>query len=158
MRIMDASALEKFLHQQIPISQTFGVQVLKATKESVILKAPLSPNINHLGTAFGGSLASVAILAGYSWAYHVLFQRGYKAHIILKSSVTDYMKPVQGDFTAECKAPPEAEIEAFFKAFEKKGRARIHLESKIVTAAGAACVLRGEFVAQRVFNSENERS
>ncbi len=37
--------------------------------EPVVLRAPLAPNANHKGTAFGGSLYSLAVLTGWAWAH-----------------------------------------------------------------------------------------
>lgn len=147
---MTINELEKFLHQQIPISKAFGVKVLRADQELVELKCPLEPNHNHLGTAFGGSLAAVAILAGYTWIFQELSRQGHQVHILLKSNEAEYFKPVSEDLRATCAAPAIAELENFMRIFEKKGLARLRLVSEIHTAAGVACALNGEFVAQQI--------
>ena len=147
---MTISELEKFLHQQIPISQALGVKVLRADQQQVELHCPLTPNRNHLGTAFGGSLAAVAILAGYTWIFQECERRGHQVHILLKHTEIKYEKPVSEDLRAICKAPAKEDFENFLKTFEKKGLARLHLTSEIHTAQGLACLLKGEFVAQRV--------
>ncbi len=142
--------LENFLKQQIPITKAFGVKVVKADHDQVELICPLELNHNHLGTAFGGSLAAVAILAGYTWIFQELDRRGHKVHVLLKSSEAEYHMPVHEDLRAMCKAPDENTFESFIKAFEKKGLARLNLTSEIRTSQGVACTLKGEFVAQRV--------
>jgi Putative thioesterase (yiiD_Cterm) len=63
---MDAAALELSLHQRIPLSRAMGVAVLEAAPARVALAAPLAPNVNHSGTVFGGSAASVAVLSAWS--------------------------------------------------------------------------------------------
>ena len=147
---MSADQLEQFLKQQIPISAAFAVKVLRAEESVVEIEAPLGPNHNHLGTAFGGSLSAILILTGYAWLYHILAKRGHSCHVILKNCHTDYLRPVAQDLRAICSAPPKADYDHFTTAFEKKGRARIQLESRIVLVSGeTACKATAEFVAQK---------
>ena len=42
----------------------FGIVVETADDEGIVLSAPLAPNANYKGTAFGGSLFSIAVLTG----------------------------------------------------------------------------------------------
>lgn len=58
--------LEADLHGNIPLTQAMQVRVLEIGPDSVRLGAPLSANINHHRTAFGGSLATLATLAAWS--------------------------------------------------------------------------------------------
>ena len=64
--------LENYLHKHIPISSAMGIHVDHAATDHIILKAPLSNNINHKMTVFGGSLHSAATLACWS-LLHVNF-------------------------------------------------------------------------------------
>lgn len=146
---MSPLELEQFLHQEIPISKAFQVKVLKADQEKVELLCPLEPNHNHLGTAFGGSLAAATILAGYTWIFQEMNRRGYQVHILLKHSEVEYHKPVKEDLRAICEAPSKESLEVFLKTFEKKGLARIKLKTEIITSEGVACHLNGDFVAQK---------
>lgn len=146
---MNKNELEQFLHQQIPISKAFGVKVIKADQQQVELLCPLEPNHNHLGTAFGGSLSAVAILAGYTWIFQELNRLGHQVHILLKHSEIEYHKPVKEDLRAVCDGSSGEAFENFLKAFEKKGLARIELKTEIKTSEGVACTLQGEFVAQK---------
>ncbi|NGP16503.1 YiiD C-terminal domain-containing protein [Devosia aurantiaca] len=53
--------LERHLSDQIPLSREMAVGLTAASSDVVTLQAPLTPNINYTGTAFGGSLYSVAV-------------------------------------------------------------------------------------------------
>jgi len=66
---------ERFLHEQIPLTRAMGVRVRSWDGEKLWLSAPLEPNHNHLGTAFGGSLSALATLAGYSLLWLLLGDR-----------------------------------------------------------------------------------
>src|SRR5690606_33240492 len=65
-RRMTGPETEAFLHAKIPLARAMGVRVERCDSEGLVLTAPLEPNHNHLGTAFGGSLAALATLAGYA--------------------------------------------------------------------------------------------
>lgn len=144
-----ASELEAFLYTQIPLSKALGVHVLRIDETQVELRCPLEPNHNHLGGAFGGSLAAVAILAGYAWIFHALRTRGHDVHIILKSCDIKFLKPVSEDLHSVCPAPESLDFDRFLKIFERKGLARIKLNPRLLVAGKTACSLTGEFVAQR---------
>ena len=49
------------------LAKHIGIVVESADDSAVVLRAPLAPNANYKGTAFGGSLYSVAVLTGWAW-------------------------------------------------------------------------------------------
>lgn len=117
---------EAFLHEQIPITAAMGVSVAAyAAGEELTLTAPLTLNHNHLGTAFGGSLAAVATLAGYAFLWLELGDRA--AHVVVAESHLAYRRPVEGDIRAICRRPPGAELETFLSTYAQEGRARVRL-------------------------------
>lgn len=141
--------IEAFLHTQIPITHAMGVRVESADADKLVLTAPLTLNHNHLGTAFGGSLAAVATLAGYAFLWLELEDRA--AHVVIAESSLSYRRPVKGDIRAVCRRPDEAALASFKAAYAQKGKARIDLKVTVETEAGgeAALEFRGSFVAQR---------
>ena len=72
-----------------------GVHVERFDESALILTAPLAPNHNHLGTAFGGSLATLATLAGYTLLWLELGDR--ESHIVIQESQIRYLAPVRGE-------------------------------------------------------------
>lgn len=128
------------------MTSALGVKVVRADENEVEVSAPLHPNRNHLGTAFGGSLNSVCLLACYTWLFNVLKTRGYDEHIVLKTSQIHYFHPVDQDLRVICKIPESTEFQKFMQAFERKGKARIELKASVWTNKGVACELKGEFV------------
>lgn len=145
---MTAGELEAFLYQKIPISRALGARVVRADVSAVEITAPLATNINHLGTAFGGSLNAVLVLAGYTWLFQVLEGINPKSHVILKTGHTEYLRPVKEDIRAICTAPDPQELDRFLQTFKKKGKSRIVLKAAVLTSEGEACRFTGEFVAQ----------
>ncbi len=136
---------ERFLHQQIPLSLAMGVRVESFDADRLVLTAPLDPNHNHLGTAFGGSLSALATLAGYSLLW--LRLENQNAHIVIRRGSIQYHHPVRGILRAVCESPDAATLAAFKSQFAKKGKARISLNVRI-KEDGRVCVeFEGVFVA-----------
>jgi thioesterase domain-containing protein len=145
--ISSAAELETYLHEQIPVSRLMGIKVEACEAGRLVLVAPLEVNHNHLGTAFGGSLATVATLAGYGALWMALGER--EAHVVVKRSEIDYRRPVRKGLRAVCEIADTAELEQFRKSFSNRGKARMTLLVSI-REDGEDCVrYRGEFVALR---------
>lgn len=142
---MDRSALESLLRNQMPVAKAMDVHVLTADKNKMELSCSLSANYNHLGTAFGGSLCTLMILAAYCQLFDLINGQG---HVVIKRSEMEFLKPVQEDLRAVCLPPGHEAAQAFLKAYQKKGRARIELISEIVLKDGTvAARMLGEFVS-----------
>jgi len=142
---MTGEELEKFLHEQIPLTVAMGVRVAECEDSHLVLTAPLAPNRNHLQTAFGGSLHTLATLSGYSLLWWLL--REPRAHIVIRESTIHYDRPVRGDLKAICRSPSPAELARFRRDFARKGRARISLEAAVEFEGESAVRFRGVFVA-----------
>lgn len=138
---------EAFLHQQIPITLAIGVQVKSFDGQHLVITAPLEPNHNHLGTAFGGSLSAIATLTGYTLLWLLLGDRS--AHIVIRESSIRYRRPVTESIRALCECPNEADLANFKTQFQETGKARLRLQVRI-EEDGQTCVeFDGEFVAMK---------
>lgn len=151
MHTVDAHELESYLHGKIPLTRAMGVRVERAGAGGVVLSAPLEPNHNHLGTAFGGSLAALVTLAGYGTLWVALGD--CDGHIVVKQSELIYRRPVTGELRAECFVREEHALAAFRETYAKKGRARLRLEARIVENGETCVEFSGEFVAIRDLDS-----
>jgi thioesterase domain-containing protein len=72
MRSVKVPALELFLHEMIPLAKAMGVGVEVSDASALVLTAPKEQNKNSLNTAFGGSLVSLATLAGYGVVWELM--------------------------------------------------------------------------------------
>ena len=139
--------IECFLYEQIPLTRAMGVSVEKSDETGLVVTAPLEPNHNHLGTAFGGSLSALATLAGYAMLWLQLGDR--EVHIVIREGSIRYRRPVRGMLRAVCPRPDAAQLEAFRITFATTGKAHITLQVRI-EEAGQVCVeFEGDFVALR---------
>ncbi|HEY1051451.1 MAG TPA: YiiD C-terminal domain-containing protein [Prosthecobacter sp.] len=139
---------EDFLHTQIPITRAMGVRVESWDACQLVLTAPLEINHNHLGTAFGGSLAALATLAGYACLWLELGDRA--AHVVIAESALSYRRPVRGELRAVCRRPEGGSLTTFKSTFAQTGKARIRLGATIEDSDGTVAVeFSGMFVARK---------
>lgn len=146
---MTPQELTNFLHDQIPLARALAIKITSTGNDQVEVFAPLAPNSNHMGTAFGGSLGAVLILSCYTWLFHRLDQAGFSAHVLIKEGKTDYLLPVESDMHAVCLSPKVNEIEKFMESFKRKSRGKITLKAQILKGQDKACAFEGIFVAQK---------
>jgi thioesterase domain-containing protein len=144
---MKNEKLERFLFEKIPLAKALAIRVVRVNGESAEISAPLAPNMNHMGTAFGGSLNAVLVLTCYSWLFNALEERGLAAHVVLKGNTIKYRCPVDNDFSAICSSPPKVEVERFFTTMKRKNRAQILLKAVVPWNGGIASEFDGVFVA-----------
>ncbi len=138
---------EHFLHEQIPLTQAMGVALESYDGAQLVITAPLEPNHNHLGTAFGGSLSVLATLTGYAMLWLQLGDR--QAHIVIRESTIRYKRPVRGMLRAICHRPEEAKLAEFRTTFSATGKAHIKLQVRIEHADQTCVEFEGDFVALR---------
>lgn len=143
------TALQNKLNDEIPITKAMGVMVKEITPCSVLVSAPLSNNINHKSTAFGGSLYSLAVLAGWSLVYTLLNTRGMHGHIVIQESQIKYRKPVSSEIQARCVTESDEQINKFISTYQRRGMARITLETEVLGEAGVAVIFKGKYVVHQ---------
>ncbi len=142
-----AEPLERYLHTRIPLSAALGVRVLEATPECVRLTAPLDPNINHIGTVFGGSAAAVAILTAWGLLHMRLAAAGLQTQTLIQRSRMDYLQPIRADFEAECHFADAVSWQRFLTMLQRHGRARLTLGTDLRCLGRTAGRFEGAFVA-----------
>ena len=139
--------LEAYLHEQIPLSAAMEVSVRSASAEAVVLSAPLGPNINHKRTAFGGSIATLGILAAWSLLHLRLLEAGLRCEGVIQSSHMDYDKPITGAFEARSALAEPEGWPAFLKMLTRRKAARIAVASQLLFEDGVVGRFSGKFVA-----------
>jgi thioesterase domain-containing protein len=150
--INQAQTLEAVLHQDIPLTRDMGVKVISWHDHQLRLHLPLAPNINHKSTLFGGSLYCGAVLAGWGWMYLRLKEAGIDdGHIVIQEGQVSYPLPVKTDAVATCDAPDELTWERFVKMYQRRGRARLSLNTWIAAQDSdeQAVTFTGQFVVHR---------
>ncbi|HTV98172.1 MAG TPA: YiiD C-terminal domain-containing protein [Steroidobacteraceae bacterium] len=149
--VFEASAGPDYVRRRIldefPLAKHIGIEVDCADDAGVVLRAPFGPNANFKGTAFGGSLFCVAVLAGWAWTTRYLAARHIAADALIQESSIRYLAPVQGELCARLEAPPLEQVDRFRRTLRRAGRGRIRLQVLVRDGSTLATRFDGVFVA-----------
>jgi thioesterase domain-containing protein len=153
MKPVKIPAFELFLHEMIPLAKAMGVGVEVSDDQSLVLKAPKEQNKNSINTAFGGSLVSLATLAGYGVVWELMKSDSSAEkpawHIVVKESRAAYRRPVIGDLRAICERPAQAVIAEFKDALSRYGKAKLKLRARVIEEGQTAVDVTAAFVVSR---------
>src|SRR5580704_1852273 len=119
--------LQKRIAGEFMLAKHIGIVVESADDSAVVLRAPLAPNANYKGTAFGGSLYSVAVLTGWAWVTRYLAARGLAADAVIQESSVRFLAPVQDELRTSVTPPGAVHIDKFRRMLQRAGRGRIRL-------------------------------
>ncbi len=147
MTHFDSSYLQGRIVGEFALAKHIGIVVESADDAAVVLRAPLEPNANYKGTAFGGSLYAVAVLAGWAWVTRYLAARGVAADAVIQESSTRFLAPVHGELRAVAAAPAATQIEKFGKMLQRAGRGRIRVRVDVYYGQKPATLFEGVFAA-----------
>ncbi|WP_248798003.1 YiiD C-terminal domain-containing protein [Pseudomonas sp. MWU13-2105] len=148
----DTRYLESVLHHDIPLTREMKLKVLDWQAGQLRLHLPLEPNVNHKSTMFGGSLYCGAVLAGWGWLHLSLREAGIEdGHIVIQEGQIGYPLPVTGDAQVICDAPQEKVWKKFLATYQRYGRARLTLETRVVNEGSedTAVHFSGQYVLHR---------
>jgi thioesterase domain-containing protein len=153
MKSVKVPAFEHFLHEMIPLAKAMEVGVEVSDNHALVLTAPKERNKNSLNTAFGGSLVSLATLAGYGVVWELMRDEkdGTKPewHIVVKESRAAYRRPVLGDLRAICERPAQAAVAEFKEALARYGKAKLKLRARVIESGHTAVDVTAAFVVTR---------
>ncbi|MGZ3238493.1 MAG: YiiD C-terminal domain-containing protein [Burkholderiaceae bacterium] len=144
---MNPNELEQYLYDHIPLSKAMQVSVVSVQTDSIVLSAPLAPNINHQDTVFGGSASAVAILAAWSLVYTRLKASGISCDLVIQRNTMHYELPITDTFTARSFIQTAGAWESFTRMLMRKGRARITVSCILEFTGQSVGHFEGEFVA-----------
>ena len=142
-----AEYLQKLIDREIRLAKHMAVVVESADDNSMILRAPLAPNDNHKGTAFGGSLYSLSVLTGWAWVTRCLAMHELDAEAVIQQSSMRFLVPVHGELRASIEVPAAAAVDKFHRMLERAGRGRIRLQVHMHEGRALAAVFDGLFAA-----------
>lgn len=147
LNLTSPADVTKILHEEIPLTRAMGLQVASWDGRTVTLSAPLEPNQNHTDTAFGGSIASAAILSGYCLLFLLFKERSISTRILVQKSALDFLLPIDAEFAASATLPPAEVLEEFLETLKRKRRARMELTTEVRSRNVVAARQKGLYVA-----------
>ena len=142
------TAFEHELLADIPLARAMQLRVGGWDGDRLRMDAPLAPNINDKGCAFGGSLASLMTLAGWGLIVLQLRALGRRCDVYVQDSTLRYLAPVWSDFETEARLADGESWHAFQVMLEERGRARLRVVCRVPLADGRdAAAFEARFVA-----------
>ena len=145
-----ARKLVTFMRDEIPLAQSMDLHLQGCDEAHLAIAAPLPPNVNDKGCAFGGSLASLMTLACWALVELKLQERGEDCDVFVGESTVRYLEPVWSDFQAQAQLAEGADWPTFFDALDARGKARIEMHCMVPgIERRAAATLQARFVAKR---------
>ncbi|HKT30893.1 MAG TPA: YiiD C-terminal domain-containing protein [Gammaproteobacteria bacterium] len=140
--------LQAYLYTHIPLVRHMQLRVDNWDASGLTLSAALAANLNHEGTAFGGSLESLAMLACWGLVW-LLLEHEPAVHIVVAESRMQFLRPVTDTLIAHCALPEPAARQTFFDTLERRNRARFELQAEIRQAHIVCAKFAGRFAAYR---------
>lgn len=149
-RAAQAAALQAELLATIPLTRAMAIEVGVYDGHTLHLRAPLAPNVNDKGCAFGGSMASLLTLACWGLAKLAIEESGAPpADLYVQDSKIDYLAPVWTDLDVRASAAEGAALQDFVRQYGERGKARISLTAILGSSAAPAARMEARFVAKR---------
>lgn len=141
-------ALEAEILADIPLARVMGLRLAAYDGERVHLAAPLVPNVNDKGCAFGGSLVSLMTVAGWALVRLALDARGLACDIFVADSEVRYLAPVWEDFAVVAQLAEGEEFASLYRQIAERGRGRLRVRCHVPRAGHAhAATLSARYVA-----------
>ena len=144
--------INDYLNRHVPLIPAMQVRLERCDETGLALTAPLAPNINDKGTAFGGAMAAIASLVGWALTYITLREHGETAEIVITDSTLKYLRPVRETIVAECTRPTVDAAERFIQRYRQRGKARWAVEVVIRADGEPALTFSGHYGIYRPEN------
>ena len=143
-----AAQLQDYILEHIPLAHAMQLRVARYDGTQLEMTAPLAPNINDKGCAFGGSLASLMTLTAWGLVDLNLRERGLACDIYVGDSSLLYLQPLLDDLHATARYTQRGSFPDFLETLSRKGKARIAVSCIVDAANGDAATLEAAFVAK----------
>jgi thioesterase domain-containing protein len=95
--MIDLEKFEAECRRDIPLLTAMELSLANFDDLALTLEAPLAPNINNKGTAFGGSIASIGLFGGWAVATLAFMDHGIDNTeiVVFKNEIT-FERPARG--------------------------------------------------------------
>ncbi|MES2404786.1 MAG: YiiD C-terminal domain-containing protein, partial [Pseudomonadota bacterium] len=143
-----AAALEAHILENIPLADAMNLKVRRYTGDLLEMTAPLTPNVNDKGCAFGGSMASLLTLAGWGLIELGLSAQDLECDIYVGDSHLRYHEPVWSELRGAARfAEPDSLARLAF-ALRGRGKGYAEVVCEIAGVRRAAVTLTARFFAK----------
>jgi len=143
--------MKDFLYQHIPLAEAMQVNIESYDGQHLLLSAPLACNHNDKGTAFAGSISSLATVSG--WIALMLWTKDHydgEFQVAVAHADIHYKKPILTDFTARATLPNGDALARLHKTVSHRGRGRAQVHIEVLDEYGVAVTQVAEYAVWRV--------
>ncbi len=139
--------IQNKIHTQIPMTKLMQLELLSIDKNSLITTAPLKINVNDKGTAFGGSLSSIAIISSWCMAYYLSKRLNIEnPNIVIFKNETKFIRPVTKDIICTSFIPNQEELSNLEVKLKTKNSASIKIHAQIIEDEKVCLDFQGLYV------------
>ena len=134
------------LLKDIAPAQAMQISVADYSGDRLELSAPLDPNLNDKGTAFGGSISSMLILAGWGLVMLRLREAGRQNDVVVSHNETNYKRPVRAELRSVAKVDPD-QMDSWIKSLSENPRSPIEIEMELISEGESCATMVAHYVA-----------
>lgn len=135
-----ARAIQDFFLLNVPLARAAEISVRSYDGQTLIFEAPLEPNINDKGTAFGGSTYVLCVAAAWGMSSIKAKELGLEGELVVAKAEVEYIRPLSETIQAEVQSPSNEQMAHFKQSFETRGKAAFVLESVVNNSEGKPAV------------------
>ncbi len=131
--MIDLDRFEADCRRDIPLLTAMELAFVGYDNLALTMEAPLAPNINNKGTAFGGSIASICLFGGWAVSTLSFMDNGIdNTEIVVFRNDMTFERPARGLLTVQARIEP-AEFEAVLARLRAGDGGRIRFDVKVDT-------------------------
>lgn len=143
-----AGSLEDEILAHIPLTRAMGVSVGRYTGDELGMSAPLEPNTNDKGCAFGGSIASLLTLSGWGLIELGLRAAGLVCDLYVGDSHLRYIAPVWDTLRATARFSEAGARAKLVAAVRSHGKGHAGVVCVLAGTGRPAAILNARYVAK----------
>ncbi|GAB4183554.1 MAG: hypothetical protein Tsb002_05800 [Wenzhouxiangellaceae bacterium] len=141
--------LEAYLYEHIPLCASMALKASITPQHELCLSAPLNPNRNDKGSGFGGSIAALLTIAGWSVIWIECQRQKVDCDLVIRQSQLRYHQPAYDELQACCAFPGPGEWQQFVDCLDRRGLARIERQQRLFSGGLLASSMTAEYAGVR---------
>ncbi len=126
--MIDLQKFEAECRRDIPLLDAMQLRFIGYDELAFDMEAPLAPNINNKGTAFGGSIASICLFGGWAVATLGFIDHGIdNTEIVVFNSSMTFERPARGLLNVTARVEP-TEFSQVLERLQQEDPGRIRFD------------------------------
>ena len=126
--MIDLKNFEAECRLDIPLLDAMQLSFGRYENLALTMEAPLAPNINNKGTAFGGSIASICLFGGWAVSTLAFVDSGiHNTEIVVYKNEMTFERPARGHLTVSAYLRPD-DFSACLERLQAGDPGRIRLD------------------------------